>query len=267
MTKPRQCEFFLLRYVPDAVKNEFVNIGVVLLESGSGFAEARFASDWQRVRCLDPDADLEMLAALQESVQAQLSSTQDRERLLRVMNESFSSLIQVSAPSACETESPAHEIGQLAQMYVETAHAVHGRQVSGRQRIYSQMREAFEGAGVWSLMRRRIPVADYTHKGDPLKLDCGYRPNGVVRFFHAVSLSNDMDTAKILAFSFPQIARGFAEREQMKAELTAVVEDGLDRGDDATSFALAMLERSRINVARQSELPRLADRARQELQA
>ena len=29
-----QCEFFLVRYVPDAVKNEFVNIGVVLREAG-----------------------------------------------------------------------------------------------------------------------------------------------------------------------------------------------------------------------------------------
>lgn len=29
-----QCEFHLLRYVPDAVKNEFVNIGVMLREAG-----------------------------------------------------------------------------------------------------------------------------------------------------------------------------------------------------------------------------------------
>ena len=29
-----QCEFFLIRYVPDAVKGEFANIGVVLREAG-----------------------------------------------------------------------------------------------------------------------------------------------------------------------------------------------------------------------------------------
>src|SRR5919198_4873047 len=36
----KQCEFFLLRYVPDAVKDEFVNIGVLLVEPrrrGKGF--------------------------------------------------------------------------------------------------------------------------------------------------------------------------------------------------------------------------------------
>ena len=33
----RACEFHLLRYVPDAVRNEYVHIGVILREqSGSG---------------------------------------------------------------------------------------------------------------------------------------------------------------------------------------------------------------------------------------
>ncbi len=29
-----QCEFFLIRYVPDVVKGEFANIGVLLREAG-----------------------------------------------------------------------------------------------------------------------------------------------------------------------------------------------------------------------------------------
>ncbi len=37
----KQCDFFLLRYVPDAVKEEFVNFGVVLLERDPQFAEVR----------------------------------------------------------------------------------------------------------------------------------------------------------------------------------------------------------------------------------
>ena len=32
----RNCEFQLLRYVPDAVRNEYVHIGVILREEGSG---------------------------------------------------------------------------------------------------------------------------------------------------------------------------------------------------------------------------------------
>ena len=33
MAEKRQLEFFLLRYVPDAVREEFVNIGVVMVEA------------------------------------------------------------------------------------------------------------------------------------------------------------------------------------------------------------------------------------------
>ncbi len=35
MAERTPCEFFLIRYVPDAVKGEFVNIGVLLREAGA----------------------------------------------------------------------------------------------------------------------------------------------------------------------------------------------------------------------------------------
>ena len=40
MADLRQCEFYVVRYVPDVVKDEPVNIGVVLLEEGDDAAMA-----------------------------------------------------------------------------------------------------------------------------------------------------------------------------------------------------------------------------------
>ena len=60
-TQRRMCEFQLLRYVPDAVRNEYVTIGAILREQGSSHAEVRFTRDWRRVRCLDPHADTALL--------------------------------------------------------------------------------------------------------------------------------------------------------------------------------------------------------------
>ncbi|HVH85601.1 MAG TPA: DUF3037 domain-containing protein [Terriglobales bacterium] len=51
-----QCDFLLMRYVPDPFKNEFVDIGVLLLGRDIGYAGVRFTRDWARVRCLDPQA-------------------------------------------------------------------------------------------------------------------------------------------------------------------------------------------------------------------
>jgi hypothetical protein len=97
MADRRQLEFFLLRYVPDAVKDEFVNIGLVMVEpgaNGEGFADLRFTRDWRRVRCLDPQADVEMLAALERDIRGQLGNAHDREVLMRRLEDSFSNVIQ-----------------------------------------------------------------------------------------------------------------------------------------------------------------------------
>jgi len=268
MADLKQCEFFLLRYVPDAVKDEFVNIGVVLIEpgaNGAGYAEVRFTRDWQRVKCLDSSADLEMLAGLEDDLRARLKES-SRADFISNINESFSNVLQLSPSKACLTESPAEELGRLAEMYLERVRRPAGKgAAAGRQAIVQRMRDAFEQAGVWKLMRQRIPVSTYTHPGDPLKIDCGYRPNGEVKLFHAVSLASDVDAAKVLAFSYPQIREGIARLEQAKTALTAVVEDELERNDESIAFAWDTLERSDIKVLPAAELATVAERAKQDL--
>jgi hypothetical protein len=63
--------------VPDVVKGEFTNIGVVLREaetSGAGDSSAlvRFTRDWSRVRCMDADADVGLMEALEGEIQERL---------------------------------------------------------------------------------------------------------------------------------------------------------------------------------------------------
>lgn len=278
MTRLRQLEFLLLRYVPDAVKGEFVNVGVVVLEGGAaggGFADLLFTRDWRRVKCLDPEVETEMFEALEAEIRSRLNSQAvdcskggmalpQREWIVKMLEDSFSNALQVTDTKAVLAEDPAAELTKLVEMYCESQ-ARARRQLAGRHVIYGRMKDEFERAGVWSLMRKRIAVADFTGKGDPLRIDCGYRPNGVIRLFQAVSLESDLDAAKVLAFTFPQLREGIAQVEGAKAELTAVVEDDLDRNDDAVDFALITLARNEIAVAQMRELPRIAERARVEL--
>src|SRR4029077_13550214 len=100
--------------------------------------------------------------------------------------------------------------------------------LSGRSAVFGHMRSAFEQAGVWTLMRKRIPVAQYSFAADPLKIDCGYKPNGVGRMFHALAFDAEASSSKALAFSYPHLADGLMREERAKAELTAVVEPGYD---------------------------------------
>lgn len=260
--------FFLLRYVPDAVKEEFVNIGVVMVGGGTdaGYADVRFTRDWRRVLCLDPGADLEWLQALERDIRMRLMDGAGRADILYRLRDLCSSTIQLSASRGCVGQEPALELEALAKTYLEAAPLHAGKRVpSARRRIVARMKDAFESEGVWGLMRKEIAAETYTYKGDPLKIDCAYRPNGTIKMFQAVALSSDVDSAKVLAFSHPQLVAGIARELKAETMLTAIVEDGLDEKDESIMFAMAMMQGAGIAVSAVEDLPSIAKQARIEL--
>jgi len=266
MADKRQLEFFLLRYVPNVAREEFVNIGLVMLETGGGFAEVRFTRGWRRVRCLDPEADLEMLAALERDIRRQLGSTQDRAVFLKRLEDSFSNVIQLSPAKGCLAEDPVAEIEAMASIYLEAVTGGGKRDVRGRQRILVAMRAAFEQAGV-SKFILPVPVAPYTKSGDPFQFDFGYRVGGEVKLFHAVSLKAGVDAAVLLAARYPRIVPVMSKVAGVASALTAVIDDDLDRGQESVQFALRMMEEERIRIAVAAEMPMIAEVARRELRA
>jgi len=281
VNEPLQCEFLLVRYVPDPVKNEFVNIGVLLRETARpGTSEAavplvRFTKDWARVRCVDPDADIEMLEAMEIEMRRRLLEPgADAPPLLATMEDSFSHQLQITAPKACLAENAAAGMEQLMQLYVEPRRLRARQALSGRAAIARSLRTHFEHARVWDLMQRRIAASAYTRPGDSLKIDCGYKPNGVVRMFHAVSLASDVELAKVLAFSAPALRSGVARLENAELELTAIVEPlrngngDVAVGEDQVEqyrFGVETMETQQIRVLTVNDLERVAETARREL--
>jgi hypothetical protein len=285
------CEFFLLRYVPDVVKGEFVNIGVLLREAaGAGSrsqtetrarAEVRFTRDWTRVRCMDADADVGLLEALEQEIAGRLRTSvcaRDPKSVMEVLEDTLSNSVQMSEARATLAENLATEMEQLMRMYVEPMKVVRTRARSGRALIAGALRTEFERAGVWALMRKRIAAASYTRPGDPLKIDCGYKvmsqaPNAdqIVRLFQAVSLDSDLESAKVLAYSAPQLREGVDRVEGARLELTAVVEplrslsDGDDEVGERYRFGLETMERQAIRVITLNDLARAAATAQREL--
>ncbi|HEY1500845.1 MAG TPA: DUF3037 domain-containing protein [Acidobacteriaceae bacterium] len=276
MNERLECDFSLVRYVPDPVKNEFVNIGVMLREAARPDVPVlRFTRDWARVRCVDPDADIEMLEAMEaEMRQRLLESGTDATPLMRTIEDSFSHQLQMTEPKAFLAENASSGMEELMQLYVEPRTQRARQALSGRQAIARSMRTQFEHARVWDLMRKRIPASTYTKPGDSLKIDCGYRPNGVVRMFHAVSLSGDVELAKVLAFSSPSLRAGVARVENAELELTAIVaplrnSNGEVRVDEdhveQYRFGVETMEAQQIRVLTVSDLERVAETAKREL--
>jgi len=270
------CEFSLVRYVPDPVKNEFVNIGVMLRDAARPeVAAVRFTRDWARVRCVDPDADIAMLEAMEDEMRRRLlEANTDAVPLLKTIDDSFSHQIQMTASKACLAENLTAEMEELMRLYVEPRRQKARQAVSGRQAIARSMRMHFEHARVWELMRKRIAASAYTQPGDPLKIDCGYRPNGTVRMFHAVSLTGDVELAKVLAFSAPALRAGVARVEGAELELTAIIEPlrnghgevtGSEDDVEQYRFGVGTMEAAQIRVLTVNDLERVAETAQREL--
>ena len=276
MAERLQCEFSLVRYVPDVVKGEFANIGVLLREAGRDeSAVVRFTRDWARVKCMDADADIGLLEALEGEIGARLK-TVGRDApgikpVMEILEDTLANSVQMTEVRACLAESLPAEIEQLMKMYVEPLKVKTERKRTGRAAIAGAMRTEFERAGVWGLMRKRIAASLYTRAGDPMKIDCGYRPNGVIRMFQAVSLEGDVETAKGLAYSAPQLIEGVQRVEAARLELTAIVEplravsDTEDEAMERYRFGVEAMERQEIRVVTLNDLARVAETARVEL--
>ena len=279
----RACEFQLLRYVPDAVRNEYVHIGVILREQGGPEqanpeaaspepALVRFTRDWRRVRCLDPEADTALLEGMESELRSRFQAEPDGD-LMRLLTESLSLNVQMTERKAYLAESLPAGLEELMQLYVEPAPRERVPRLSGRAAIQARMRTEFERAGVWDLLRKRIAAADYTRPGDPLRIDVGYRPNGMVRMFHAVSLEPGAEMAKVLAFSAAGLRTGVERVEKASLELTAVIEPAarLGAADEEPErlemyrFGVETMEEHQIRVLTTSDLGRVAETARREL--
>ena len=268
----RACTFQLLRYVPDAVRNEYVHIGVILREQDGGPADVRFTRDWRRVRCLDPEADTALLEGMESELRRRFEAEPDG-NLMRLLSEALSLNVQMTEPKAYLAESLPAGMEELMRLYVEPPPRERVPRLSGRAAIQARMRTEFEQVGVWDLLRKRIAASEYTRPGDPLRIDAGYKPNGVVRMFHAVSLEPGVEMAKVLAFSAAGLRAGVERVERASLELTAVIEPAARLGatDEEPErlqmyrFGVETMEEHQIRVLTTSELGRVAETARREL--
>src|SRR6201996_9422122 len=188
----------------------------------------RFTRDWSRVKCMDAGADIGLLEALEGEIGARVQmggkGGPGIKPVMEILEDTLANSVQMTDVKACLAESLPAEIEQLMKMYVEPLKVKTERKRTGRAAIAGAMRTEFERAGVWGLMRKRIAASLYTRAGDPMKIDCGYRPNGVIRMFQAVSLEGDVEAAKGLAYSAPQLREGVMRVEGATLELSAVVE-------------------------------------------
>jgi Protein of unknown function (DUF3037) len=247
--KLKECSVFLVHYVPDPVRGEYLNIGVFLYSPEENYLGCLFTDDFRRVKRFHPQADMDFLRELQQDFEQQIEEHSEAlPSFLNWMEESFSNLVQISPARTCLLRDPAADLQALFDRYVG-ARIAGPLPVDTRVRIKQRLRLSLVRAGVWERLERNIPAARWTQPGDPFAFDFGYRPlelagkpNGHIKLIHTLSLQRDAELAKVLVYTMDHV------RRREPAELTAVVEGLAGPGDPASVLSQNILQEGGIAI-------------------
>jgi hypothetical protein len=264
MADKRQLELYLLRLVPHTLRDDFMTVGVVVVESGGEFVDARFTRDWKRVECFAPEIELEHLERLEAAVRGELKGIRSRADLLGVLESRFGTEFDVGPVKGIEAMDPAAEMNVLVRDYLAPMAPVERARRLGRLGIVGRMEEGFAEAGVLGLLSRDIVMTEFTGEHDPFKVDFGFRVGNSLKMFHALALNLSREPAVTLAYRYARIQEGLRQKNE-QAVLTAVIsEDAARRRDEVTS-GIGMLRANEILVRDVSEMRVIGEEVRREI--
>jgi hypothetical protein len=244
----RQCEYFLVEYVPSALQNSRAPIGVLLLDETGKLVRQGLTRDWRPLRCLDSSADPALLEALPtyfdelagEGAAKRGTGGEDLRKRLLAMADNDRGTVQISQPRGVKTDDPAREFDRLFAEHVERRRPGRpgpaGPRAGSRRWIQARLREALERHALWDRFRKSVSVEEFTAAGDSFRIDLSYRPNGVTKYLHALSLERDWNQAKVLSYTFWRI------RQRLPAVLTAIVADAEPKQPAAQSCRRILAE-------------------------
>ena len=253
----RPCAYHVVRYTPNLVRDEWVNIGILLFDPASGRLLQRLVeepAEFARVRRLHPAADEELLRRLSDDFASQSALANGQaQTYIAGLEQTLSNTVQLSPQKGLLAEDLEAELDRLYHDHVEAPR--HGRlaeDVASRSGIRARASQVFRGTGIWPRLERRLRVDEFTYAGDPLRLDYGYRRNGTRGFVQALSLSRDPGQAKVLAFTADAIRQRLPH-----PEFVAVTEtEPRPQENPRHRFILGLLQAREISVV---PLGRLAE--------
>ena len=264
----KECRYFLVRYVPDVVKQEFINIGLFLYCPAERFLDCVFTDDWRRVSRFHAHADTEFLRDLQSHFEQRIREHEtDLEGFVRELHESYSNLIQLSPLRTCLASDLGAQLQQLFARHVGVAAAAPRKQDT-RMRIKQRLSQSLRAAGVLGhpLFEKDIPAAQWTGPGDPFLFDFGYKPparpgkrNGSSKLIHTLSLEKDATLVEALKWTFDRVL------EKAPCYLTVGHEADPDLANPAVRFSQDVLQHRQIRLVPVSGFDAYAQSVRVEL--
>ncbi len=243
----RACAYRVLRYTPNLVRDEWVNIGVLVFDPLTGERRLRLIEEpeeYARVRRLHPQADEELLRALRDDLENRFAGASalfpengqqtDKPtgggsgqvpwlRLLTKWDDTLSNALQLAPQKGVYADDLDAETERLYADHVAPAHAATRVGAPGsRGVVRSYCAQVLKQARLWERMQKGIRAEEFTFPGDPMRLDYGYRRNGTRGFVQALSVTRAPGDVKALAYTVEYI-----RKKVSSSEFTAVTDVAL----------------------------------------
>jgi len=260
----RMLTYKIVRYTPNLIRDEWVNIGVLLEESASSRRAIKMIeeeSEFARLRRLHPGVDDSLLRALASEFDAELRKPSDViSQYFEKLDQTLSNAVQFSPVKAVFAEDFDAELDRLYHDHVAPPPRARGGIIeSTRGWIKARLNDVFRRRRVPRL-ERNIRVDEFTQPGDPLRLDYGYR-NGVRGYLQAVALGRDTSQAKVLAYTAERIRARIPE-----VEFTAITEIEPAGENPRHQFMVKLFDEQRIAIVPLNRVERFAEDLRVRLQ-
>jgi len=240
----RACAYRILRYTPNLVRDEWVNIGVLLFDPQTGERRLRVIEEeeeYRRVRRLHPQADELVLRALRDELEDRFQSAApagtanggDWQRVLAKWDETLSNALQLAPQKGVFAADLDAELERLYTDHVAPQRApsrVGAPGTRGTMRSYCS--QVLHQARIWERVEKSVRVDEFTFPGDPMRLDYSYRRNGTRGFVQLLSVTRAPNDSKVLAYT----AEHIAAKASLKTEFAAVTDVELNIQNDRHRF-------------------------------
>jgi hypothetical protein len=257
----RNYAYQVLRYSPNLVRDEWVNIGVLLFDPISGERRLRLIEEpeeYARVKRLHRDLDEAVLRDLRAGLEQRFAAVGAGNghgagnggsrgtaltELLKKWDQLLSNAVQLAPPRGVLAEDLDAELERLYEDHVAVPRQPARAGAPGtRPQMRAYCQQVLRQARIWDRLEKFVPVSEYTFPGDPMKMDYSYRRNGTRGFVHTLSVTRAPGVAKEFAYTAAHIAA----KSALKTEFTAVTDVELGGEKERDRFVSRTLREAGI---------------------
>ena len=249
----------ILRYTPNLIRDEWINVGLLLEEADGPRRAMRLieeTSEIARVRRLHPGADEDLLRALPAEFDARLRAPEAEVRTyLEKAGQTLSNVLQFSPQKALLAEDFDAELDRLFRDHVAAPPRMRGGIVENtRVWIRARLNDVFRRHRIFGKLEKSVRVEEFTQPGDPMRLDYAYRYNGTRGYLQTVALGRDPSQAKVLAYTAECIRARSAN-----SEFTAITEVEPVPENSRHQFIARLFEEQHISVVPLNRIEKFAE--------